>query len=185
MTETHRGLAPDWTTPTDHHGLQGLCRAPECRASGAIALALTIQQPWADAIAHGDKRTENRTWPIPPQHMGARILLHAGKAVDRRAVLVRGRDWPDHRGAVIGTARLDSCHQATTSGLLCCAPWGHPSGAFAPTWHWRLTEVRALELPIEAKGFQKLWRPPAGLVRAVRSQFAGSPFVILEEEDLC
>ena len=185
---THRGLSPDGA-PADHHELQGLCRAPECRASGAIALALTVQQPWAAAIAYGDKRTENRVWPIPPKHVGARVLIHAGQQADQRAVLPAEHTVPrqrlDHRGVVLAAARLASCHQATTQGPLCCAPWGFPSTPRVTVWHWRLEDVQALDLPIEARGAQKLWRPPADLVRAVRSQLAGAPYAVLEEAELC
>jgi hypothetical protein len=164
---THQGLSPDGN-PTAHRGVQGLCPAPECRASGAIALALTIQQPWADAIAYSDKRTENRSWPIPPAHVGARILIHAGKAVDRNAVLCRGSNWPDQRGVIIATARLFACHQANTRGPLCCAPWGFPD-----CWHWQLRDVWRLPTPIQVSGLQKLWRPTQGLVDAVRAQEPG------------
>lgn len=166
-TATHQGLAPDGTTPTAHHGEQGLCPAPECRASDAIALALTVQQPWADAIAHSDKRTENRSWPIPPKHVGARVLIHAGKAEDRNAVLARGWNWPDQRGAIVATARLFACHRANTKGPLCCAPWG-----FSDAWHWQLLDVWTLPQPIAVSGLQKLWRPTAGLVQAVLDQQA-------------
>ena len=41
--------------------------------------ALTIRQPWADAIVHGTKRTENRTWKTT--HRGP-VLIHAGVAYD-------------------------------------------------------------------------------------------------------
>lgn len=164
---SHHGLGPNGE-PAHHHGEQGLCPAPECRASGAIALALTIQQPWADAIVYDTKRTENRSWPIPPAHVGARILIHAGKAEDRNAVLARGRDWPDLRGVIVATARITSCHQANTKGPLCCAPWGFPD-----TWHWQLDDVWRLPTPLAASGLQKLWRPTRSLITAVRAQEPG------------
>lgn len=176
---THRGLAPDGVTPTDHYGIQGLCRAPECQASGAIGLALTIQQPWADAIVQTPragrtrKGTENRTWPIPAKYLGMRILIHAGKQDDKRAVLVRSSSWLDQRGVILGTARITRCHQANTKGPLCCAPWGFPSEHGHTVWHWDLEDVWALPMPIgDVRGAQKLWRPTQGLVAAVREQEA-------------
>lgn len=71
--------------------------------------ALTVKQPWADAIAHGGKTTENRTWPVPARHVGARILIHAGAASDRHAVLptvsaTAGPAWPGTRSAVVAVA---------------------------------------------------------------------------------
>lgn len=173
--DTHPGLGPDGQ-PATHRGLQGLCPAPECRASGAIALALTVQQPWADAIAQDPepyrtaKRTENRSWPIPPKHLGARILLHAAKEDDPTAVLARGSNWPDQRGVVLAVARITACHQPNARGPLCCAPWGFPAVPGQSMWHWDLTDVKRLPQPIEARGAQKLWRPTLGLVAAVRAQ---------------
>lgn len=171
----HLGLGPG-EEPATHRGEQGLCPAPECRASGAIALALTIQQPWADAIAQPAephrpaKRVENRVWPIPPKHVGARILLHAGVEEDRNAVLTCGRDWPDQRGVVLAVARLTACHQVPTRGPVCCAPWGFPPAPGQTLWHWTLTDVQTLPQPIAARGAQKLWRPSPALVEAVRAQ---------------
>lgn len=176
---THQGLSPDGR-PADHRGERGLCQAPECRASGAIALALTIQQPYADAIIQPaesyrtPKGTENRTWPIPPKYEGLRILIHAGLAAARNVVLppdadIARRNWPDQRGVILGTARITSCHQATTAGPLCCTPWGFPNTDHA-MWHWRLADVWALPMPVKARGSQKLWRPARSLVAAVREQ---------------
>lgn len=180
LAATHRGLAPDGITPTDHRGLQGLSQVPECVASGAIALALTIQQPWADHIVHGGhpkwgpKTIENRTWPIPAKYVGLRILIHAGKTGDRRALDAGVYPGPDHRGAVIGTARLASCH---LDGAACtirtpagCGPW-----AEREVFHWALTDVWALPMPIrDVRGAQKLWQPAQSLVAAVREQ-EGAP----------
>ncbi len=46
--------------------------------------ALTIHQPWADFIAHGSKRTENRTW-LPALDRGSYLAIHAGKYVTRHS----------------------------------------------------------------------------------------------------
>lgn len=43
---------------------------------------LTIRQPWASLIAHGPKRTENRTW-LPDLEPGEFLAIHAGKFVAR------------------------------------------------------------------------------------------------------
>ena len=48
--------------------------------------AITLRQPWANAIVHGGKRIENRSWGPPRQ--GARLALHAGANFDADA-----RDW--------------------------------------------------------------------------------------------
>lgn len=127
--------------------------------------AITLRQPWADAITHGTKRTENRTWPAPGKHHGARILLHAAARDDPAA----GPILPDGslpapepmwtRSAVIAIATLTGCHQAADG---CCAPWGEPG-----VWHWQLNDVQALERPVPCRGALRLWAPDTAL-RAVR-----------------
>lgn len=102
--------------------------------------ALTIRQPWASAIAHGTKRTENRSWPVPAKHLGTRILIHAAAAEDRTprlssdvpVELTKGIGvWPDTRSAILGVATLASCH--FDEG--CCTPgeWTATSTGNSPT----------------------------------------------------
>lgn len=131
--------------------------------------ALTIQQPWIDAIVQpGDKpkRTENRSRPLPAKYIGVPVLLHAGKAADRRAVLCRGRDWPDQRGVILGIARFTGSNYANTEGPLCCAPWGFPDA-----WHWDIADdVIRLDQPVPAIGALGFWTPPADVLAAVYAQ---------------
>lgn len=117
--------------------------------------ALTIRQPYADAIAHGEKRIENRTRRT--SYTGP-VLIHAGLIGDRQAVLDGIRPGPDVRGAVIATADLVGCHQAQDG---CCAPWGFPD-----RWHWELDAVRALVTPLSVKGQLGLWVPSEELLAA-------------------
>lgn len=134
--------------------------------------ALTIRQPWADAIVHTDhprwgrKRIENRTWDLPGAHVGARILIHAAKTGDRKALLAGVLPGPDARGAIIGTAVLTGAHFA---GVACqirnCGPW-----AFPDTYHWQLDDVIALDEPITAKGRLGFWTPDSDVLTAVRRQ---------------
>jgi hypothetical protein len=126
--------------------------------------ALTIRQPWADAITHGTKRTENRTWQPPKKHIGTRILIHAGAAHDPMGrFIITDRDalnsWPDTRGAILATATLTDCHAAAG----CCAPWGEPN-----VFHWELADVTALPEPVPCKGRLGLWTPPGDVLATVR-----------------
>lgn len=116
--------------------------------------ALTIRQPWADAIAHGEKRIENRTRRT--SYVGT-VLIHAGLTGDRQAVLDGVLPGPDIRGAVIAIADLTGCHRAAN----CCAPWG-----FEDCWHWTLASVRTLKTPLPAKGQLGLWTPSEELLAA-------------------
>lgn len=126
---------------------------------------LTIRQPWADAIVQpsdNPKRIENRARQT---HYRGRLLIHAGLAGDRQAVLDGILPGPDVRGAVIAMAELVGCHQATGG---CCAPWG-----FADVWHWELANVRALPVPVAAKGALGLWTPTAELLATIEAQRDG------------
>ncbi len=131
--------------------------------------ALTVRQPWADAIAHGEKRTENRTWQPPKKHIGTRILIHAGAAYDpmgRFIITDRGalNSWPDTRGAIIAVAELRDAHAAAGG---CCAPWGEPN-----VYHWTLADVVALAEPVAAKGALGFWTPYGDVLAAVEAQLA-------------
>jgi hypothetical protein len=140
--------------------------------------ALTIRQPYADAIVHvdhpkwGRKPIENRSWPIPPALIGTRIMIHAGKAADRRALDAGILPGPDARGAVIGTALLAGCH---FDGVACrsirggtdCGPW-----AELEVFHWVLDDVHALPKPVPVNGLQRLWNPAEPVQQAVRDQQA-------------
>ncbi|MGV9278101.1 hypothetical protein [Streptomyces griseosporeus] len=133
--------------------------------------ALTIRQPWASAIAHGPKRTENRSKPIPAKHVGSTILIHAGADEDRAPrpgdqvprILTDGmRTWPRHFRAIVAVATLTNCHQDAG----CCRPWGFPG-----TWHWQLDNVRAVPHPIlGVRGQLGLWTVPDDVLAAVHRQ---------------
>lgn len=134
--------------------------------------ALTVKQPWADAIAHGAKRTENRTWPLPKQYVGARILLHAGAAYDpmgRFIITDRAAldSWPDTRRAIIAAVTLTGCHLAhhDDNGSPCCPVWGEPE-----VYHWTLDDVTPLPEPVPCKGQLGLWRPTPAAADAAFAQ---------------
>jgi len=46
--------------------------------AGPAMRALTLRQPWAWAIVHGQKRIENRPWKPWRDIIGQRIAIHAG-----------------------------------------------------------------------------------------------------------
>lgn len=143
--------------------------------------ALTIWQPWADAIAYGTKRVENRTWPAPPDLTGQLIAIHAAKQADPGARLPGGRSWPSgglppepaRRGAVLAVARVTGCHYPGAPGAACghggllCSQW-----AAWGQYHWLLRQVRPLPQPVPVRG-ARLWRLPLEAEDAVRGQLRG------------
>ena len=130
--------------------------------------ALTIMQPWAELIASGEKRVENRTWRT--RYRGP-LAIHAGVS----------REWFDESeqgtgdrgqydfGAVIAVAELVEClpfdeaKQRRLPGdeLDWLADHEHTQGP----WCWVLSNVRRLPEPIPCTGRQSLWEwePPARL----------------------
>jgi hypothetical protein len=125
--------------------------------------ALTVKYPWSAAIAHGEKRTENRSKPIPAKHLGTTILIHAGAAEDENALPAdMVRQWPRHFSAVVAVATLGSCHQDTG----CCRPWGFPHA-----WHWALEDVRPVQHPPRpVRGQLGLWTVDDDVLAAVHQQ---------------
>jgi hypothetical protein len=127
--------------------------------------ALTVKQPWAAAIAHGPKRIENRSKPIPIKHLGTTILIHAGAEEDDNALpWAMVRQWPQHFRAIVAVATLARFHQAAKP--CCCAPWGFPDA-----FHWELEDVRPLRHPIRpVRGQLGLWTVPDDVLAAVQRQ---------------
>lgn len=91
--------------------------------------ALTIKAPFAQAIVHGPKRIENRTWKPHEDVMGERIAIHCGKSMakpgdydDTAAIEQLDEahaycvgEGATEAGCIIGTARVVGvAHRDTT-----------------------------------------------------------------------
>lgn len=75
--------------------------------------ALSIQQPWAHAILNLGKDVENRTWPTGVR---GRILIHAGKKIDRDAIEeleLESEAFPT--GGIVGSVEIIDCVQTSGS----------------------------------------------------------------------
>lgn len=120
--------------------------------------ALTICQPYAHLIAHGEKRVENREWST--RHRGP-LLIHAGKSLK----WLRG-ELPTQEmvfGALVAVATLADClhiddindgkHDQQW-------PWLRDHVHTEGTWCWVLKDVRRLGNPILWTGAQGLWNVP-------------------------
>lgn len=151
--------------------------------SRSLVYGLTLWRPWSDAIAHGPKRVENRTW-VPPKHViGTRIAIHAGKAWDEEAYAfcVRAGYVPPTKQAspqgVVATARIVGCAADNWDGpepMLVAGTWGSldlnaERRALVSRWYcgpygWLLDDVHALREPIPCRGAQGLWLLPPDVV---------------------
>lgn len=108
------------------------------------ARALSIQQPWAWLITNGLKDIENRDWPTS---FRGRIVVHAGKKIDKDAYLNLSADGhelpPMHAlwvGGFVGEVEICGCVQASESKWF-CGPHG-----------FQLREPLAYSEMIPAKG---------------------------------
>lgn len=132
--------------------------------------ALTLQQPWADAVCFYGKRVENRTWVPPAALLGHFLAIHGGKTYDHDAARhLAGEGYPlsprdDRLGAVVAVARLvgvtrDPAELGPTQTEWWCGPIG-----------WMLAEVHAID-PVPCRGGQGLWKLPADVHAVVRERY--------------
>lgn len=158
--------------------------------------ALSVRQPWAWAIANGNKDVENRSRLT--KYRGP-IAIHASLTWDsdgETSPVVRAawdqfvRNLPRlnaHHGplrkeslwmgfgAVIGVAEIVGCHLHGDPDIPCaaadatwpCSPW-----AVHGQWHWELANARPLPKPIPARGALGLWRMPGDVEQHVREFLA-------------
>ncbi|MFA1545538.1 hypothetical protein [Actinomadura chokoriensis] len=134
---------------------------------------MSVQQPWAFAIARGGKSVSNQDFPAA--YRGP-LLIHASMRVDLKACdspLIRAAGWDPRDplatiGAIIAVADLDDvCSAAVRGGACDCGPW-----AARGRHHWHLTGVRPLPRPIVAVGRTDLWQPTPSLLNEVNTMFA-------------
>ncbi|POM22921.1 hypothetical protein BTM25_51270 [Actinomadura rubteroloni] len=138
--------------------------------------AISVQQPWAFAIARGGKPVSNQ--PVPTAYRGP-LLVHASMRVDLKACdspLVQSAGWNPRDplatiGAVIAVAELTGVCASAARGLgVCrCGPWADDDA-----YHWQLGDVRPLPRPIVALGRTDLWEPTATLIAEVRAMLAAA-----------
>lgn len=149
--------------------------------------ALTIRNPWASAIASGQKLVENRSWM---SHHRGMFAIHSsaspGTTLEKERAIYRvaafsGLDprtvaaTMQPNGAVLAVARLervcsDSRLNPYESNLRCdCGPWAMPGQR-----HFILSDVRKLKEPVPCTGFQRFWTLPDAAYAAVRDQLEGA-----------
>jgi hypothetical protein len=76
-----------------------------------VHLALSLKQPWATLLAHGQKTIEIRRWPTSRR---GRILIHAARIPDPRPeawalVSEELRQHAQQVGGIVGVAELNDC----------------------------------------------------------------------------
>jgi hypothetical protein len=132
MAAPDRTVSP-FSCPPERHRRRPISREP---VAGVVsARALSVKQPWAWAIVHAGKMTENRTWPT--KYRGP-LFIHAGQREDPEGwatLEAMELELPLHveTGGIVGVVDLIDCVQ------------DHPSVWAVPGhWHWVLANPRRL-----------------------------------------
>lgn len=163
--------------------------------SARVSAAITVQAPWALAIARGVKLVENRRRPT--SYRGP-VAIHCGAKWSRDGAHdPRVRQWwwgehwsdrppldaADHSGAfrnILAVADLIDCYLAHLNGdVECCYPWGdqiaYGTGKQpdVTAWHLVLRNVRPLTVPGSAVGSLAVpWTLSADVAAQVEAQLA-------------
>ena len=151
-------------------------------------IALTIQQPWAWAIANAGKDIENRTWPPPRKFIGSTIAIHAGKTFDRdsanavraiREAILRDSDKYSitERFALIHVAGQvpDSPSECAMGAIVAIATivgvsYRSSSPWFAGPYGWLLDNIKRLDEPVPCRGAHGIWTVPEPVAEQVLEQ---------------
>lgn len=148
--------------------------------------AITVRQPWAEAIVDGHKPVENRSGGFPSTFTGL-LIIHAAAIWSRRAGLPdcrlmaayphqetwkaihRGPPAPFTPSAVLGWVELQNVHRAEPG--CCSSPWAEHAYKDAQdrlttdVVHLVLANPHKLTEPLPWKaGRLGLWRPPPALL---------------------
>lgn len=145
--------------------------------------ALTVCQPYAELIARGEKRIENRTWYT--RHRGW-LAIHAGRSRAWLYGAVHAGEFPPQEvpglvfGAIVAVARVYACLAYDRRDRPRGLEWvWHDPHACGP-WLWVLGDVRRFARPIPIEGARGLWEwkttraLPAGTSPAPRLSETGT-----------
>lgn len=132
--------------------------------------ALTLWQPYSYAVAHLDKRIENRGWMPPKWLIGQTLAIHAGKKIDQDAV----EAIEDELGIVIEpdmivNGAVESV--VTVKGYVTeMRPTNPQSRWFGGPFGWVLADTKPLRRPVPCRGAQGLWNLPEDVAAEVLAQ---------------
>lgn len=125
--------------------------------------ALSVRRPWAQLIATGAKRIENRTWST--DYRGP-ILIHASKAFEDTGVRLAAR-----LGVVVDPAACATGYLAVVdlidvhrAGRACGDPWAMPDH-----YHWVLANPRRLPEVVPGPGRLGLYHPPTDVLAHIEA----------------
>jgi len=139
--------------------------------------ALTIHQPYAELIARGEKRVENRSWRT---HYRGPLAIHAGlrAAFGYRLSAVGQAESREltadslPRGAIVAVCEVVACLSLEVIRESMFLPldfeWVVDHPHTTGPWCWILENVRRLKKPIPITGTQGLWDVPEDIARKLK-----------------
>lgn len=121
--------------------------------------ALSLTQPWAEAIKRNLKQWETRSWPT---HLRGEVCIHASKGFPKWA-----RDFAYENGftdlvvgAIVCVCDLTECRQTDTLRYE-LSPEELKFGDYSPgRYAFKLENVRVLTEPVPAVGKLGFWNVP-------------------------
>lgn len=136
--------------------------------------AISLWQPWASLVVHGQKKIETRAWPVPKTLIGKRIAIHAALLTRHDGLMnvppflgLLDGDLP--HGAVVGSVKLSSCVRMTPTNIAEFTqrqPLEVQLGDWQPgRYAWVLREPRVLDSPVPVRGSQGFFRVDSALLR--------------------
>lgn len=116
---------------------------------------ISLHQPWASLIAHGQKTYETRSWST--KYRGS-IAIHAAKKVPGNLLSLPCTRELVPLGAVVAIADLVDCIEMSEEFIAAQSDLERSVGDWSPgRFAWQLVNVRPI-VPIPAKGKQGLFK---------------------------
>jgi hypothetical protein len=153
---------------------------PERGPAQEVTHALSIMEPWLQAIVTGSKTVENRVWAPPDQFVGKPFALHGSKEVDREAIdwIEQNIGWrPEEemfgRGQIVAVAMLDRVLAMPVDPKEVARLQAADPYLFGP-YGLYLKDVTVLAEPVKAKGMLKFWALPEEIRGRVNTLYAAA-----------
>jgi hypothetical protein len=140
--------------------------------TGWHLFALTLWRPWPNAILHGGKRIENRSWIPGHRFIEELICIHAGLKYDHegahRMIDQKLYEPPNPSecpsGVIVGAARIMGFITTPRYKQKHDDPW------FFGPYGWILDDVIEFSEPIQCRGAQGLWRVKGDALERCREE---------------
>ncbi|CAG8551146.1 3492_t:CDS:1 [Ambispora gerdemannii] len=139
--------------------------------------ALTVLEPYATSIIHGNKRIEMRSYRLEiPNNEGIWLAIHAGGSTrilnPEICATIRFTRWPElpsedrlrkNCGKILGLAKFIACIKAEE--IPDDEVWKDHYGE--KLYCWLISEVKPLSAPINCRGFLRVWPVDQELVQQI------------------